>query len=193
MFTQSVCSPTYRVVKRCDFDLVNKANIRTRCSVSVCLKVRKSALVSVSTNVFHTLASDVVNVTTAPPYQHFSSTKNVSKSVRSASTVSFIPAPTLTVNLVLSLHGRNVLVSVNTTCHVRNVSPYIPLSVNTSTPLVNYFLIRYVMCSLQSVCLSSLKCQLLLSLSMFLRHRYTQSLLRFCFIRFPLLNQQKLF
>ena len=138
MFTQSVCSPTYRVVKRCDFDLVNKANIRTRCSVSVCLKVRKSALVSVSTNVFHTLASDVVNVTTAPPYQHFSSTKNVSKSVRSASTVSFIPAPTLTVNLVLSLHGRNVLVSVNTTCHVRNVSPYIPLSVNTSTPLVNY-------------------------------------------------------
>ena len=68
MFAQSVCSPTYRVVKRCDFDLVNKANIRTRCSVSVCLKVRKSVLVSVSTNVFHTLAPDVVNVTTAPPY-----------------------------------------------------------------------------------------------------------------------------
>ena len=38
----------------------------------------------------------------------------------------------------MSLHGRNVLASVNTTCRVRNVSPYIPLSVNTSTPLVNY-------------------------------------------------------
>ena len=38
----------------------------------------------------------------------------------------------------MSLHGRNVLVSVSTTCHVRNVSPYILLSVNTSTPLVNY-------------------------------------------------------
>ena len=36
------------------------------------------------------------------------------------------------------LHGRNVLVSVNTTCRVRNVSPYIPLSVDTSTSLVNY-------------------------------------------------------
>ena len=46
----------------------------------------------------------------------------------------------------MSLHGRNVLVSVNTTCCVRNVSPYIPLSVNTSTSLVNYVShnVRYV-------------------------------------------------
>ena len=38
----------------------------------------------------------------------------------------------------MSLHGRNVLASVNTTYRVRNVSLYIPLSVNTSTSLVNY-------------------------------------------------------
>ena len=109
MFAQSVRSPSYRVVKRCDFDLVNKVNINTRCSVSVCRKVRKSVLVSVSTNVFHTPTPDVVNVTIAPPYQHFSSTKNVSKSVLSVSAVSFIPAPTLAVNPVMSLHGHNVL------------------------------------------------------------------------------------
>ena len=39
---------------------------------------------------------------------------------------------------IISTLDRNVLVSVNTTCRVHNVSPYIPLSVNTSTPLVNY-------------------------------------------------------
>ena len=107
IFAQSVRS-TYRVVKRCDFDLVNKVNINTRCSVSVCRKVRKSVLVSVSNNIFNTLAP-------------------------------------------------------------------------------------YVLCSVQIVYLSSLKCQLLLSLSKFLCHRHTQSLLRFCLISFPLLNQQKLF
>ena len=64
--------------------------------------------------------------------------KNVNKSILSVLAVSFIPAPTLTVNPVMSLHGRSVLASVNITCRVRNVSPYIPLSVNTSTPLVNY-------------------------------------------------------
>ena len=138
IFAQSIHSPSYHVAKRCDFDLVNKVNIDTRCSVSVCHKVWKSVLVSVSTHVFHTPTPDVVNDIIAPPYQHFSSTKNVSKSVLSVSAVSFIPAPTLTVNPVMSLHGRSVLASVNTTCRVRNVSPYIPLSVNTSTPLVNY-------------------------------------------------------
>ena len=120
MFAQSICSPSYRVVKRCDFDLVNKVNINTRCSVSVCRKVGKSVFVSVSTNVFHTSAPDV------------------SKSVLSVSAVSLIPAPTLTVHPVMFLHGRNVLVSVNATCRVCNVSPYIHLSVNTSTLLVNY-------------------------------------------------------
>ena len=75
IFAQSVCSPSYRIVKRCDFDLVNKVNINAGCFVSVCRKVRKSVLVSVSTNFFHTPTPDVVNVTIAPPYQHFSSTK----------------------------------------------------------------------------------------------------------------------
>ena len=105
-------------------------------------------MVSVSTNVFHTSAPDVVNVTIVQPYQHFSSTKNVSKSVLSVSAGSFIPAPTLTVNPVVSLHGCNVLVSVNTTCCVRNLSPYIPLSVNTSTSLVSYVSqnVRHVQC-----------------------------------------------
>ena len=138
IFAQSVHSPSYRVVKRCEFDLVNKVNINTLYTVSVCCKVHKSVLVSVSTNVFDTRAPDAVNVTIALPYQDFSSTKNVSKSVLIVSAVSFIPAPTLTVNPVMSLHGRNILISVNTTCCVCNVSPYIPLSVNTSTPLVNY-------------------------------------------------------
>ena len=46
IFAQSARSPSYPVVKRCDFDLVNKVNINTRCSVSVCRKVCKSVLVS---------------------------------------------------------------------------------------------------------------------------------------------------
>ena len=45
IFAQNVRSPSYRVVKRCDFNLVNKVNINNRCSVSVCRKVRKSVLV----------------------------------------------------------------------------------------------------------------------------------------------------
>ena len=45
MFAQSVRSPSYRVVKRCYLDLVNKVNINTRRSVSVCRKVGKPALV----------------------------------------------------------------------------------------------------------------------------------------------------
>ena len=148
IFAQSVHSPSYPVVKRCDFDLVNKVNFNTRCSVSVCRKICKSVLVSVSTNVFHTPAHDVVNVTIALPYQHFSSTKNVSKSVLSVSAVSFIPAPTLTVNSVIPLHGHNVLVSVNTTCPVCNMSLYITFSANTSTPLVNHVShnVRHVQC-----------------------------------------------
>ena len=60
IFAQSARSPSYPVVKRCDFDLVNKVNINTRCSVSVCRKVRKSVLVSVSTNVFNTPAPYVL-------------------------------------------------------------------------------------------------------------------------------------
>ena len=40
--------------------------------------------------------------------------------------------------ILLFLHGCNLLVSVNTTCRVCKVSPYIRLSVNTSTSLVNY-------------------------------------------------------
>ena len=134
-------------------------------------------MVSVSTNVFHTSAPDVVNFTIVPPYQHFSSTKNVHKSVLSVSAVSFIPALTLTVNPAMSLHGRNVLVSVNTTCRIRKVSSYIPLSVNTSASLVNYVShnVRHV--QRRSVWLSSLKNHLLLILSMFPRHRYKQSLL----------------
>ena len=35
MFAQSVHSPSYRVVKRCEFDFVNKVIINTRRSVSV--------------------------------------------------------------------------------------------------------------------------------------------------------------
>ena len=72
--------------------------------------------------------------------------KNVNKSILSVLTVSFIPAPILTVNPLMYLHSCNVLVSVNTTYHVHNVSPYIPLSVNTSAPVFNYAShnVRYV-------------------------------------------------
>ena len=38
MFAQSVRSPSYHVVKRCDFDLINKVNINTSRSVSVVVK-----------------------------------------------------------------------------------------------------------------------------------------------------------
>ena len=78
------------------------------------------------------------------------------------------------------LYVRNVLMSVNNIYHVRKVSPYIPLSVNTSTTLARVFHnVRHV----QHVLISS----------MFLCHRSTQFLLRFCLIRFPLISQQKLF
>ena len=62
MFAQSVRSPSYRVVKRCDFDFVNKVIINTRRSVSVCQKVCKFVLINVSTNVFHASPPGVVNV-----------------------------------------------------------------------------------------------------------------------------------
>ena len=62
MFAQSVRSPSYRVVKRCDFDFVNKVIINTRRSVSVCQKVCKFVLINVSTNVFHASLPGVVNV-----------------------------------------------------------------------------------------------------------------------------------
>ena len=143
---------SYLVVKRCDFDLDNKVIINTRCSVNVCRKVRKSALLSVSTNVFHASASGVVNIKIVPPYQHFNSTKNVSKSVLSALAVSFIPVPTLTVNPAMSLHVRNVLMSVNITCRVRKVNLYIPLSVNTSTTLVDDDSHNITSCSVSEVC-----------------------------------------
>ena len=81
----------------------------------------------------------------------------------------------------------------NTIYHLRNVSPYIPLSVNTSTTLINHVFHNIDHFSFPRVCLSSLKCQLILVLSMFLRDRYIQFLLRFCLIRFLLLSQQKLF
>ena len=137
MFVQSIGSPSYRVVERCNFDLVNKVIINTRHSVSVCPKVCKYVLVRVPTNIFHASAPDVVNITIVPPYQNFNSTKNVSKSIFSASAVSFIPAPTLTVNPAMSLYVHSVLMSANTTCRVCKVSPYIPLSVNTSTTIVD--------------------------------------------------------
>ena len=101
-------------------------------------KKKNAVIVCVSTNVFHASAPDVANVTILPTYQHFNSIKNVSKSVLSASGVSFIPASTLAVNPAMSSHIRNVLMFFNTTCRVCKVSPYIPLSVNTSTALVNY-------------------------------------------------------
>ena len=118
--------------------IVNKVNINTRCSVSISRKVLKSVFVSVSTNVFQTPAPDILNVTNAPPYQHLNSTKNISKYALSVSAAAFIPAPVLTVNLVMPVHGCNILVSVSTTFHVNNMSPYIPLSVNARTPLVDY-------------------------------------------------------
>ena len=142
-------SPSYCIVKRCDFHLVNKVIIKTRCSVSVCHKVHKSVLVSVSINIFHASPHCVVNVIIAPTYQHYNLTNNVNKSVFSASTVSFLPALTLSINPVMPLHFRNVLISVNTICHVCKVSLYIPPSINTIKTLVDYVSHneRHVQCS----------------------------------------------
>ena len=120
------CTKKFIKKKRSPLWIVNKVNINTRCSVSISRKVLKSVFVSVSTNVFQTPAPDILNVTKAPPYQNLSSTKNISKCALSVSDAAFIPAPILTVNLVMPLHGHNILVFVNTTCHVNNMSPYIP-------------------------------------------------------------------
>ena len=78
------------------------------------------------------------------------------------------------------LYVCNVLISINNICHVRKVSPYIPLSVNTSTTLVH---VSHNKRHVQHVLISS----------MFLCHISTKFLLRFCLIRFPLISQQKLF
>ena len=193
MFTQSVRSPSYRTVKRGDFDLVSKVNINIRRRGSVCQKVRKSVLVSVSTRVFHTSAPDFVNVTIVPPYQHFSSTKNVSKFVLSVSAVSFIPAPRFTVKPAMPLHGRKVLVLVNTKCHVRKVSPYISLSVITSASLVNYVShnVRHVQ---RPNCLSF---KSKVSVNSNFKYLFSSPLytifVAILFNTFSLLNQQKLF
>ena len=135
IFAQSVRSSSYYVVKRCYFHFVIKVIINTRCPASFSRKVCKFVWVSVSTSLFHTSSPDVVNITIVPAYQHFHSTKSGSKFVPSASAVS---APPLTVNPGMSLHVCNVLMFVNTTYRVHKVSPYIPLSVNTSTTLVDY-------------------------------------------------------
>ena len=63
MFAQSLRSPSYRVLKRYDFNLVNKVIFNTKRSVSACRKVRKSVLFRVSTSIFHALRLDAVNVT----------------------------------------------------------------------------------------------------------------------------------
>ena len=77
IFAQYVRSTSCHVVKRRDFDLVNKVIINTMCSVSACRKVRKSALLSVSANAFH--ASAPLNVTIVPPLSLL--VRNVSMSV----------------------------------------------------------------------------------------------------------------
>ena len=115
MFAQSVHNPSYRVVERCDSNLVDKVIVSTRCSVSDCRKVCKFVLASVSTKVFRASTPNVINVTNVPPYQHFNSANNVNKSVLSASDVSFLTVPKLvTVNPAMSLQVRNILMSINT-------------------------------------------------------------------------------
>ena len=95
-------------------------------------------MASVSTNVFHVSPTDGANVTIVLPYQNFNSADNVSKFVISILAVFFLPAATLvTINHAISLHVRNLLMSVNNKCHVCKVSPYIPPSLNTSTTFVD--------------------------------------------------------
>ena len=93
----------------------------------------------------------------------------------------------------MSLHARNLLMPVNNLCQVPpyNVSPYVLLCVNTSKTLVDvYHNVRHVQCP-KCVPFTSL-CKLLLISSIFLCDRYTQFLLRFCLIRFPLLSLRNL-
>ena len=61
MFAQSVCYLSYRIVKSCEFNLVNMLTVDTRRSVSVCRKVCKTILARVSANVYHVSPADVVN------------------------------------------------------------------------------------------------------------------------------------
>ena len=75
----------------------------------------------------------------------------------------------------------------------RNIIAYLNKIPGFKQHLMIVFFMIYVMFSIRNVCLSSLKCHLLLILSMFLRHRYAQPLLWFCLIHFPLLSQQTLF
>ena len=155
MFAQSVCSPSYCAVKRCDFDFVSKVIINTRCSVSVCHKVRKSVLVSVFPNVFHASQPDVVNVTIVPPpYQHFNSTNNVSKSVLSASAVSFIPAQTQLILLCLHMPAICERLLTPHAAFVKWVLIFLFLWIPAQHLLI-MFRIMYVMFNIQNVSFKS--------------------------------------
>ena len=114
----------------------------------------------------------------------------VTKSVLSASAFSFISAPTLTVNPAISLHVVNVLMSVNTTCRVRKVSPYISLSVNAGATLVDYISqnVRHVQ---RPKCVSFKSKVSVMSNFKYVSSSplYTILVLRFCLIPFSLLSQ----
>ena len=65
------------------------------------------------------------------------------KSVLSTSHVNSSPAPVVvTLNSFLPLYACDVIVPTNLLCHVRKVSPPIPLSVNVTTTLTSHALIK---------------------------------------------------
>ena len=87
--------------------------------------------------------------------------KNVSKSVLSVSAVSFMLCLYMAITYWYLLTPHTLFVTW--------VLIFLFLQIPAHCLLI-MFLIMYIMCSIQSVCLSSLKCHLLLSLSMLLCH-----------------------
>ena len=118
----------------------------SECAVNVCRRVFKVVLSSLSVSTVSVPPVNVVKVTTTPTYQYTNPASKhaiVCKPVFRTSHVITTPAPAVaTLNSVLPLHVCDVPVPPNLLCHVRKVSPPIPLSVDLATTSRSYALIK---------------------------------------------------
>ena len=119
--------------------MICKASVThfSECAVNVRRKVFKIVLSSLSVSTVSVPPVNVVKVTITTTYQYTNpSSKHaiVCKPAFSTSHVITSPAPVVaTLNSSLPLHVCDVPVPPNLLCHVRKVSPPIPLSADLAT------------------------------------------------------------
>ena len=118
----------------------------SECAVNVRRKVFKVVLSCLSVSTVSVPPVNVVKVTTTPTYQYTNPASKhaiVCKPVFRTSHVITTPAPAVaTLNSVLPLHVCDVPVPPNLLCHVRKVSPPIPLSADLATRSRSHALIK---------------------------------------------------